>query len=52
MIADAVNPATRRRAGEPYIIARAEFDRTYELVPAVAKKAQPAAKGNAGRKKR
>ena len=42
MIADVVNPATRRRAGEPYIIARAEFDRTYELVPAVAKKAQPA----------
>ena len=51
MIADVVNPATRRRAGEPYIIARAEFDRTYELVPAVAKKVQPVAKGNPKRKK-
>ena len=51
MIADVVNPATRRRAGEPDIIARAEFVRTYELVPAAAKKVQPVAKGNAGRKK-
>ncbi len=51
MIADVVNPATQRRAGEPYIISRAEFDRTYELVPAVAKKVRPAAKGNARREK-
>ena len=51
MIADAVNPATQRRAGKPYIIARAEFDRTYELVPVVAKKVQPAAKGNLKRNK-
>ena len=51
MIADVVNPATQRRAGEPYIIARAEFDRTYELVPAVAKKVRPTAKGNPKRKK-
>jgi hypothetical protein len=27
-------PATERRAGEPYIIARAEFEQTYRLVPA------------------
>ena len=45
MIADVVNPATQRRAGEPYIIARAEFVRTYELVPAVAKKVQPRREG-------
>ncbi len=38
MIADVFDPAKRKRAGEPYIIARAEFDRTYKLVPERAKK--------------
>ncbi len=32
MIADVFDPAKRKRAGEPYIIARTEFDRTYKLV--------------------
>ena len=50
MIADAIDPSTRRRAGKPYIIARKEFDRTYEPVPLRAKKAHPAAKRKAERK--
>ncbi len=32
MIADVFDPAKGQRAGEPYIIARAEFLRTYRLV--------------------
>jgi hypothetical protein len=41
MIADMFDPAAGRRAGEPYIIARAEFRRTYRAVRAPAKKARP-----------
>ncbi len=50
MIADVYDPATRKRAGEPYIIAHAEFERTYELVPKRGKKVQPAAKSKTKRK--
>ncbi len=32
MIADVFDPATRKRAGRPYIIDRAEFERTYSRV--------------------
>jgi hypothetical protein len=32
MIADVYNPATRKRAGRPYIIGRAEFEETYTPV--------------------
>jgi hypothetical protein len=32
MIADVLDPATGRRAGEPYLIARAEFGKTYKQV--------------------
>jgi PGDYG protein len=34
MIADRIEPATNRRAGRPYIIGRAEFEETYERLPA------------------
>jgi hypothetical protein len=32
MIADMFDPATRKRAGQPYIIGRAEFEKTYRRV--------------------
>jgi hypothetical protein len=32
MIADIFNPDTRRRAGRPYLISRAEFEKTYRRV--------------------
>ena len=32
LIADEVDPATGRRARKPYLIARAEFEKTYQLV--------------------
>jgi hypothetical protein len=32
MIADMFDPATRKRAGRPYIIGRAEFEKTYRRV--------------------
>jgi PGDYG protein len=32
MIADMFDPATRKRAGQPYIIGRAEFEKTYSRV--------------------
>ena len=32
MIADMFDPATRKRAGRPYIIGRAEFEKTYSRV--------------------
>ncbi len=51
MIADVYDPAKGKRAGEPYIIAHAEFEQTYTLVPERAKKVQPAAKSKTGRKK-
>jgi hypothetical protein len=38
MIADVFDPAKRKRAGEPYIIARAEFEQTYKLAPTHARK--------------
>ena len=38
MIADVFDPAKGRRTGEPYIIARSEFQRTYKLVPEAEKK--------------
>ncbi len=31
MIADMFDPATRKRAGRPYIIGRAEFEKTYSV---------------------
>ena len=32
MIADMFDPATRKRAGSPYIVGRAEFEKTYRRV--------------------
>jgi hypothetical protein len=45
MIADVFDPAKGRRAGEPYIIARSGFERTYKLVRETGKKTQPSRKG-------
>jgi hypothetical protein len=38
MIADMFDPATRTRAGEPYIIGRAEFEKTYRRVRTPSRK--------------
>ncbi len=38
MIADIFDPAKRKRAGEPYLIARAEFGRTYKMLRPGTKK--------------